>query len=69
MEFNWKEGELVFSTCQAVAVYFNEDGDVVIRQQGEGGEDDSVIIIPADRAETLSNYIREFVIGNITGTE
>ena len=36
----------VFPTVSAVAVYTNTAGNIVIRQEGHMGEDDSVIIIP-----------------------
>lgn len=36
----------VFPTISAVAVYTNQAGELVIRQEGQMGEDDSVIVIP-----------------------
>lgn len=36
----------VFPTVSAVAVYSNPNGDIVVRQEGHMGEDDSVIVIP-----------------------
>jgi hypothetical protein len=47
----------VVRSVQAVAVYTNPDGDIVIRQQGEFGGDDSVIIIPPQVALAVSKSI------------
>lgn len=48
-EFNWvdarKEGTVVVPEQAAIAVYENPNGDLVIRQQGEMGEDDHFIYI------------------------
>lgn len=59
-DWNWYEQkpEIVFPSVQAVAVYQNPDGDVVIRQQGEMGEDDSVVIIPARNVDAVIAAIK-----------
>lgn len=47
--WNWddpKTGSVVVKSVQAVAVYTNVNGDVVIRQQDSMGEEDSLIIVP-----------------------
>jgi len=48
--FEWhgeeKDSSVVFSSVNAVAVYRNESGDLVLKQQGERGEDDDIIVIP-----------------------
>jgi hypothetical protein len=43
----------VFPSVQAVAVYQNKKGDLVIRQQGTMGEDDSVIFVPLSQVPAL----------------
>jgi hypothetical protein len=62
-DFDWHsedtEQEVVFPSVQAVAVYQNKDGDIVIRQQGSMGEDDSVIIVPQIHADVLIKAIKQ----------
>lgn len=55
-EFVWApdESAVVFKTVQAVAVYSNPDGDIVIRQQASPLDDeDQIVIVPSDRVEAL----------------
>ena len=60
-DWSWSEEDgkssTVVRSVQAVAVYTNPDGDIVIRQQGEFGGDDSVIIIPTQVASAVSKAI------------
>lgn len=48
-DFSWsdarEEGSIVAPEQAAIAVYENPNGDLVIRQQGEMGEDDHFIYI------------------------
>lgn len=37
---------VVVPSVQAIAVYTNPDGDIVIRQQDPMGQDDAVVVIP-----------------------
>lgn len=60
-EFVWApdESAVVFKTVQAVAVYKNTDGDIVIRQQaGPLDDDDAVIVIPRDRVPALASALK-----------
>ena len=56
-DWNWNGQEelqcTVVPRVHAVAVYANEMGEVVIRQQGEMGEDDSVVVLPVSAAKEL----------------
>ena len=62
-DFSWYSKDsledIVFPSVQAVAVYQNEAKDVVIRQQGSQGEDDSIIVIPARNVEALVYALQE----------
>ena len=49
---------MVIPSVQAVAVYTNGNGDVVIRQEGWAGEDDSVIVIPVSLAQQVADAIK-----------
>lgn len=56
-DWNWNGDEektsQVIPRVNALAVYSNENGDVVIRQQGSMGEDDNIIIFPASHADAV----------------
>jgi len=49
-DWKWHEQDakesIVVPSVQAVAVYANTDGDIVIRQQNPMGEEDAVIVVP-----------------------
>jgi hypothetical protein len=61
---DWKWNGTVEKDCivvkpvEAIAVYENEDGNIVIRQQGPMGEDDSVIVVPQPAARALIKAIQ-----------
>lgn len=48
---------IVVPQTNAIAVYTNPDGDVVVRQQGYP-EDDSIIIIPKKQAKAVADAIK-----------
>lgn len=60
--FNFSEGEnVIMRTRLAIAVYENENGDLVIRQ--EGGllsEDDSLVIFPFDDVDRLIDALTNY---------
>lgn len=62
-EWQWRdatsEGLVVIQSVQAVAVYTNQSGDIVIRQQSAMQEEDSFIVIPRSSAKALSKAIAE----------
>lgn len=49
--------DVVFPSVQAVAVYQNAVGYLVIRQQGAVGEDDSLIVVPRGHVDALLDAI------------
>lgn len=55
---NEEKTDIVFPSVQAVAVYGNPDGDVVIRQQGAMGEDDTIIIVPRLNVDAIIAAIK-----------
>lgn len=61
-DWNWHnepERELtVFPTTLAVAVYSNPNGDIVVRQEGYMGEEDSIIVIPRIHAGAVISGIQ-----------
>ncbi|MGV3727750.1 hypothetical protein [Hydrogenophaga sp.] len=62
-DFDWysdaDKESVVVPSVQAVAVYINPHGDVVIRQQDPMGDEDSVIVIPRSNAKTIAKAITE----------
>lgn len=59
---DWKwHGEeaesIVIPAVQAVAVYTNPRGEIVIRQQDQTGNEDAVVIIPRASAKALAKAI------------
>lgn len=60
-DFNWTSSEeaVVFPTVQAVAVYTNPNGDIVIRQEaGSTDDEDSFVVIPKTHAVSLVSAIQ-----------
>jgi hypothetical protein len=61
-EFSWSDSEsVVVKTVHAIAVYPNPSGDIVIRQQGPDGEDDSFVIFPVDHVDGIITAIKKAV--------
>lgn len=53
VEFSWRDSDsVIIEKVDAVAVYTNPRGDVVIRQDG-GMDDDAIIVIPQSRLNEL----------------
>lgn len=53
---------VVIPSVQAVAVYTNQDGDIVIRQEGAGHGDtpeDQVIFIPRSMAKAIAKAVSD----------
>ncbi len=65
--FNWNDlgdSERVVETVRAVAVYRNERGDIVIRQERDWNEEeDSFVVLPVKAAETLIQKLRALIDG------
>lgn len=52
--FSWaNEDDVVVRRVEAIAVYANPEGDVVIRQQDALGNEDPFIVIPASQVKTV----------------
>lgn len=65
--FNWNDlddGERVVETVRAVAVYHNEQGKIVVRQERDWNEEeDSFIVLPVEAAEILIQKLRALIDG------
>lgn len=48
---------VVVPAVQAIAVYSNTAGEIVIRQQSQMGEDDSVVVFPKSQAKAIIDAI------------
>lgn len=53
VDFDWNDKETVIQQVDAVAVYINTKGNVVIRQAHGMGKDDSIIVIPPSTVQEL----------------
>jgi hypothetical protein len=59
-DFNWNDREdVVVQSVQAVAVYMNVNGEVVIRQEDPMGNEDAIIAVPRAQARALAKAITE----------
>lgn len=61
-EWSWHDENgleaTVVPSVQAIAVYENPRGDVVIRQQGSMGEDDAFVHIPRSMLTIIINALK-----------
>ena len=57
-DFKWDEEDVVIQQVDAVAVYRNPHGDLVIRQRVSASHDDSVVVVPMERAKALRAAIK-----------
>jgi hypothetical protein len=58
-EFNWSEdGAIAIRRVCALAVYKSTDGDIVLRQEGPDGEQDTFVVIPLGFAVSVMDAIR-----------
>jgi hypothetical protein len=55
----WKENDdaILFHGCETLAVFFNGDANVTLRQQDQFGDDDVIITVPLDSADRLAARI------------
>ena len=63
-EFDWEnaEDDLVIHTAQAVAVYNNEKGDIVIRQERHWDEnEDPFIVVPISAGPILVEKLQKLL--------
>jgi hypothetical protein len=60
-EFDWHDPSVVVRTQLAIAVYQNNHGEVVIRQEGQFGPDEEVFIVvaPANARAVAEAILRE----------
>lgn len=60
---DWSSSEMkqhiVVPQVDAIAVYRNPDGDVVVRQRNSTGEDDAVIFVPPSAVAALVKALKE----------
>lgn len=54
---------LVLPRVDALAIYANSNGEIVLRQQGMDGSEDSIVIIPKSQAQEVINAISAMLAG------
>ena len=57
-DFKWDDEDVVIQQVDAVAVYRNPHGDLVIRQRDTTSHEDSVVVLPMERAKALRAAIK-----------
>jgi NADH/NAD ratio-sensing transcriptional regulator Rex len=63
-QFDWADkGSIVVRRVDAIAIYKNSDGDIVIRQQRVDVPVDAVVTIPAQHAYSVIEGIQRQVKG------
>ena len=61
-DFSWSDDALVVvKRVDAIAVYRNAEGDVVIRQERRSGDDDNMVVVPAQYAYTLVEAVQRML--------
>ena len=65
-DFSWSDESLiVVKRVDAIAVYKNPQGDIVVRQESRGGDEDNIIIVPAQYAYTLVESMQRLLKGQL----
>ena len=65
-EFSWSDETLiVVKRVDAIAVYRNPEGDIVIRQERRGGDEDNIVIVPAQSAYTVVESVQRLLKGQL----
>ena len=68
-DFSWNDNDaVVVEPVDAIAVYTDPKGTVVIRQRGSQGEADRFIYVPPDSVEDLIAGLRKAASGGTTMT-
>ena len=61
-DFSWSdEALIVVKRVDAIAVYKNPEGDIVIRQEQRSGDEDNVVVVPPQYAYTLVESIQRML--------
>ena len=59
-DFSWSDPRsVVVKRVDAIAVYKNHEGDLVIRQENPTGADDRMVIVPAQYAYTVLEAMQQ----------
>ena len=59
-DFSWSDPRaVVVKRVDAIAVYKNHDGDLVIRQENPMGSEDKMVIVPAQYAYTVLEAMQQ----------
>ena len=62
-KFDWKdlEDDLVVPRQRAIAVYENQNGEVVIRQAGDHPDEDSIIVLHTNHVPALIEALQRHI--------
>ena len=72
-DFKWygegADESIAIRGVSSVAVYLNNHGDVVIRQEGQMGDDDQTVVVPVAFVPSLTAAISKAVADSTVTTE
>jgi hypothetical protein len=63
-DFDWNDAkdDLIVPSTQAVAVYLNTAGNIVIRQERDwNGDDDTFVVVPISAGQKLIEKLQELM--------
>jgi len=62
-DYSWHDeigkAATVVPSVQAIAVYTNPKGDIVLRQEDSMGEEDSVVVIPRSMVKQVAKALQD----------
>jgi hypothetical protein len=59
-DFSWSDPRsIVVKRVDAIAVYKNRDGDLVIRQENPAGQSDRIVVVPAQYAYSVLEAMQQ----------
>jgi hypothetical protein len=65
-DFSWSDQRLIaVKRVDAIAVYKNAEGDLVIRQEDPKGEADKIVIVPQQYAYTVVEAMQQQLKGPV----
>jgi hypothetical protein len=66
--FSWSDGKsIVVKRVNAIAVYKNDEGNLIIRQESDAERADLIVVVPIQHAWTFIEAVTREVKGNFPG--
>ncbi len=55
--FDWNSEDVIVKPVDAIAVYTNTNGDIVIRQQSPHNGEDQIVVVPVSHVQSVVNAL------------